>query len=240
MNGLFKKKVLKKIAIVIVSLISLLLLLNPLSVSANTPGDINYDGRIDVQDVTLALRYVLGVEVLTEAQQLLADVNNDGAVNVQDVTLISQKALELITELPDIPVILKELTLFSEPLLGGTVADETSTGLYATGSLVRIKAVPNDGYSFSHWSAPFGTFADVTVQETIFTMPDGNVAVTAIFEETNEIKPDPLPVSDIVYITKTGERYHRGSCHHLSQSKIPIERSKAKAQGYSPCKVCKP
>ncbi len=49
---------------------------------------------------------------------------------------------------------------------------------------------------------------------------------------------DPKP--DIVYITRTGERYHRGSCHYLSRSKIPIERSEAIRRGYTPCKVCKP
>ena len=45
---------------------------------------------------------------------------------------------------------------------------------------------------------------------------------------------------DIVYITRTGERYHRGSCRYLSQSKIPIERQEAIARGYTPCKVCRP
>ncbi len=44
----------------------------------------------------------------------------------------------------------------------------------------------------------------------------------------------------IVYITKTGECYHRGSCRYLHSSKIPILKSKAIALGYRPCKVCKP
>ena len=45
---------------------------------------------------------------------------------------------------------------------------------------------------------------------------------------------------ETVYITRTGERYHRGNCRHLSQSRKAIKLSKARNQGYTPCKVCKP
>ena len=43
-----------------------------------------------------------------------------------------------------------------------------------------------------------------------------------------------------VYITETGECYHRGDCRYLSHSKIPISLKDAKAQGYRPCSVCDP
>ncbi len=43
-----------------------------------------------------------------------------------------------------------------------------------------------------------------------------------------------------VYITETGECYHRGDCRYLSHSKIPISLKDAKAQGYRPCSVCNP
>ena len=43
-----------------------------------------------------------------------------------------------------------------------------------------------------------------------------------------------------VYITNTGEKYHRAGCRYLSKSKIAISLSKAKAEGYTPCSVCKP
>lgn len=45
---------------------------------------------------------------------------------------------------------------------------------------------------------------------------------------------------DIVYITETGDKYHRSNCRYLSQSKIPIERREAIRQGYTACSVCKP
>jgi hypothetical protein len=43
-----------------------------------------------------------------------------------------------------------------------------------------------------------------------------------------------------VYITRTGERFHRDSCRHLAKSKIAIKRKDAISQGYTPCKICKP
>ena len=42
-----------------------------------------------------------------------------------------------------------------------------------------------------------------------------------------------------VYITRTGKKYHRGSCSYLRYSKIPLSLVEAK-RGYSPCSVCDP
>ena len=44
----------------------------------------------------------------------------------------------------------------------------------------------------------------------------------------------------IVYITKTGEKYHTGQCSSLKKSKISISLGEAVAKGYEPCKLCKP
>lgn len=43
----------------------------------------------------------------------------------------------------------------------------------------------------------------------------------------------------IVYITKTGEKYHSAGCRYLSKSQIPINLQSAKNL-YSPCSVCNP
>ena len=46
---------------------------------------------------------------------------------------------------------------------------------------------------------------------------------------------------DIVYITATGNKYHREWCGYLNQNAIPTTRERAVAQGYGEaCKVCKP
>jgi len=44
----------------------------------------------------------------------------------------------------------------------------------------------------------------------------------------------------IVYITKSGTKYHLENCTTLKGNKIPIKLTEAKAKGYLPCKVCKP
>lgn len=43
-----------------------------------------------------------------------------------------------------------------------------------------------------------------------------------------------------VYITKTGEKYHRDGCRYLKKSQIAIDKDDAVAQGYTPCSVCNP
>jgi len=43
-----------------------------------------------------------------------------------------------------------------------------------------------------------------------------------------------------VYVTNTGQKYHRASCRHVSQSCLPISIMDAKSRGYQPCGVCKP
>lgn len=44
----------------------------------------------------------------------------------------------------------------------------------------------------------------------------------------------------IVYITKTGTKYHSGGCGYLKKSKIEITLAQAKTSGYSACSKCKP
>ncbi len=43
-----------------------------------------------------------------------------------------------------------------------------------------------------------------------------------------------------VYITKTGEKYHKETCHYLRYSKIEIPVEKAIELRYDGCLVCKP
>ena len=59
-------------------------------------------------------------------------------------------------------------------------------------------------------------------------------------EPTTKEQPPNQGKSDIVYITNTGEKYHRAGCRYLKKSSIPISRSEAIARGYTACKVCKP
>lgn len=54
---------------------------------------------------------------------------------------------------------------------------------------------------------------------------------------TNTTTEEPIEVT--VYVTNTGEKYHREGCQYLKKSKIPISLTDAKAR-YSPCSKCKP
>ena len=48
------------------------------------------------------------------------------------------------------------------------------------------------------------------------------------------------PALDIVYITKSGEKYHTASCSYLNESAIPVTRAQAIAEGRTPCSRCHP
>ena len=44
----------------------------------------------------------------------------------------------------------------------------------------------------------------------------------------------------LVYITKTGKKYHADGCRSLSKSRIPIKLRDAVARGYTACSLCEP
>jgi hypothetical protein len=42
----------------------------------------------------------------------------------------------------------------------------------------------------------------------------------------------------IVFVTRTGERYHVDGCRYLRRSRIPMEKREAIRAGFTPCRVC--
>ena len=84
-----------------------------------------------------------------------------------------------------------------------------------------------------------------TVAPTPMPTPEPTVAPTPkpTPEPTVAPTPTPIPTIDeeevIVYVTKSGEKYHKSGCRYLSKSMIPIGLEDAK-NSYSPCSVCKP
>jgi len=88
-----------KVSLVLLSLLLFLLIFAPVAAAA-IYGDINDDGDVDVQDVVLAMKHALGLELLTGTEKSVADVNGDSDVDVQDVTLIMQYSLGLIDDFP--------------------------------------------------------------------------------------------------------------------------------------------
>ncbi|MCQ2514512.1 MAG: dockerin type I domain-containing protein [Ruminococcus sp.] len=62
---------------------------------SNNWGDVNLDGNINVEDITLIQQYLVGLENLTEKQLVLADVDGSGIVNIKDATTIQKYLLGL-------------------------------------------------------------------------------------------------------------------------------------------------
>lgn len=49
------------------------------------------------------------------------------------------------------------------------------------------------------------------------------------------------PDDDVyVYVTESGDKYHKEDCRFLKKSKIKLTLEEAKEKGYKPCSVCKP
>lgn len=65
-----------------------------------------------------------------------------------------------------------------------------------------------------------------------------------VFSYCGTLVEEPYVISyqkeHVVYITKTGTKYHRGTCGHLSKSKIEVKLKDAIKNGYQACKNCKP
>ena len=57
--------------------------------------------------------------------------------------------------------------------------------------------------------------------------------------ETRPAPGDSKSDTLVVYVTRTGEKYHVAGCRYLSKSMVPIALKEAR-QRYTPCSVCKP
>jgi hypothetical protein len=114
--------------------------------------------------------------------------------------------------------------------------DPTASSATATSELVESTTLS---------SAPTTTTVAPTTTTTVApttttAQPTSTtVEVTTTVTETTTTTVDDSG-SYTVYVTKTGTKYHRGSCSSLSKSKIPMTLAEAKAEGYEPCKICKP
>ncbi len=75
---------------------------------------------------------------------------------------------------------------------------------------------------------------------------DPNVIPPWIYRQGGVKKAPDHPVEvlldreDVVYVTASGEKYHRDGCRYLKTSKTPMTLGEARGRGYEPCKVCKP
>jgi micrococcal nuclease len=95
------------------------------------------------------------------------------------------------------------------------------------------------GYEREARAKKVGLWADGTVEAR---GPPASVASQSLApSKTQTPKTKPAAKTDAVdvFVTKTGTKYHRADCRHLSRSKIPISLEDARAR-YSPCSTCRP
>ena len=57
---------------------------------------------------------------------------------------------------------------------------------------------------------------------------------------SSDSKSQPKQQSEIVYVTRTGEKYHRTTCTYLSKSKKAMPKDDAISAGYTACSKCRP
>ena len=63
--------------------------IDPSDISGYKLGDVNFDGVINVSDITAAAAHVKGVSSLSDSRCKAADVNEDTTVNVSDISMIA-------------------------------------------------------------------------------------------------------------------------------------------------------
>ena len=59
-------------------------------------GDANMDGSVTSADAALILRYVIGLESLSDTARTLADVNADGRITAADAAMVLRYIIGLI------------------------------------------------------------------------------------------------------------------------------------------------
>lgn len=107
----------------------------------------------------------------------------EAAVNIKDAPSFTMpaKAVTVAATFEPIPPTNYSITV-TQPLAGGTIS--ASAGSAAEGAEITLSATPATGYQLSSWSVLKG--ADVvTVSDNKFTMPAGDVTVTATFAKIN-------------------------------------------------------
>lgn len=76
------------------------------------------------------------------------------------------------------------------------------------------------------------------IAETNETKANENTEIETITETVNENKIEDI--EKVVYIAKTGKKYHLENCRTLRGEKEAIDLNEAIKNGYEACKVCNP
>lgn len=117
------------------------------------------------------------------------------------------------------------ITLLLLSLVLGSCINSCSSSQSSSSSSASSSSHSDTSSSYRYTSIP--TFE--------FSLPDAFE-----FSQPGTDDNDHTNAHLIVYITETGEKYHRSGCQYLRKSKIPISLEDAVSQGYSRCSKCNP
>lgn len=95
------------------------------------------------------------------------------------------------------------------------------------------------GYAHAYTKYPFKDDYMKAFREYERNARNLDIGLWKQISKKDDLTPENNNSDEIVYITKTGSKYHRENCRYLSKSKIPIMLSDA-VNSYSPCSVCNP
>lgn len=143
-------------------------------------GDLNFDGKVDMQDVMLLVDYNCGISTLSDRQRFAADVNRDGVIDCNDMQMIKRCAngeisesklgtavyssgvastinCELIsTSFPRSPISFRDVVPEAESEIAETI-DIVFSAMISTGALAQFRE-PGKDYIFiteaGLWSRP--------------------------------------------------------------------------------------
>ena len=96
--------------------------------------------------------------------------------------------------------------------VNGSYADVSGAGSYAAGSVVTVRTGSRGGYTFNGWTSGSNVvFDDPNAEETIFTMPDGSVTVTANWSRDGGSPSSGRDDSDPRYAVGIPDKTENGS-----------------------------
>ena len=99
-------------------------------------GDINKDGVVNIMDVTLIQKYLVGDADLTGAQKMLTSAYNYENININEATTIQKYSINLLSEMPNNKVFLSDFETYesderiTERAMNFIICPRTNDGIY--------------------------------------------------------------------------------------------------------------
>lgn len=144
-------------------------------------------------DGSFAIHDKLEDERETNASLYLRAKDSAGNLSAQQMAMITRQTRYAVT-------------------VNGSYADVSGAGSYAAGSVVTVRAGSRSGYTFNGWTSGSNVvFDDPNAEETIFTMPDGSVTVTANWSRDGGSPSSGRDDSDPSYAVGIPDKTENGS-----------------------------